>query len=97
MLHTLSDHSSVRLFFLLIGWSAFGYLAYKVATTESDTKVYNPFEILGLGTVCTPPDPRLLHCSLFTGYHGERDQITLQEAIQSPVRHSTSCPNGRHC
>lgn len=36
---------------LLVGWTLFGFVAYKVATTEVLNKVYDPFEILGLKSV----------------------------------------------
>lgn len=37
--------------FLSLGWVVFGLLAYKVATTKIDNKIYDPFEILGIKSV----------------------------------------------
>jgi hypothetical protein len=40
-----------RSLFILLGWAAFGLLAYKVSTTKIDNKIYDPFEILGIKSV----------------------------------------------
>jgi hypothetical protein len=36
---------------MTLGWVTFGLLAYKVATTKVDNKIYDPFEILGIKSV----------------------------------------------
>ena len=40
-----------RLAILVGGWSLFALVAFKVAKSKIDTKVYNPFEILDLSMV----------------------------------------------
>jgi hypothetical protein len=40
-----------RSLFIILGWVAFGLLAYKVSTTKIDNKIYDPFEILGIKSV----------------------------------------------
>ena len=37
--------------FIILGWVIFTLLAYKVATTKVDNKIYDPFEILGIKSV----------------------------------------------
>jgi translocation protein SEC63 len=34
--------------FVIVGWSVFAYLCWKVAGAKMDNKVYDPFEILGI-------------------------------------------------
>lgn len=47
-----SDHALVdRYTFLAVGWAAFAFVAYKVSRADIESKVYNPFEILGINTV----------------------------------------------
>lgn len=41
-----------RSLILLVGWSMFAFVAYKVAISKHDNKVYNPFEILDIAMVC---------------------------------------------
>lgn len=47
------DHHD-RTLILLVGWSIAAAFAYKVSTTENVNKIYDPFEILGLGSVRLP-------------------------------------------
>ena len=42
-----------RTAFLLIGWTVCGLLTYKVASAKVENKVYDPFEILGIASVCS--------------------------------------------
>jgi translocation protein SEC63 len=34
--------------FVIVGWSAFAYLCWKVAGAKMENQVYNPFDILGI-------------------------------------------------
>jgi hypothetical protein len=47
---TAADHLC-RSLFIILGWVTFSLLAYKVATTKIDIKIYDPFEILGINSV----------------------------------------------
>lgn len=38
--------------FLAAGWALTAFLVHKALTTEVESKVYDPFEVLGLKTVC---------------------------------------------
>lgn len=42
-------HSS---YFLVVGWSLFAFVSYRVSQLKVEYKVYNPFEILGIKSVC---------------------------------------------
>jgi len=43
--------SLCRGLFITLGWVTFSLLAYKVATTKVDNKIYDPFEILAIKSV----------------------------------------------
>jgi translocation protein SEC63 len=42
--------------FIVVGWVALAFVAHRVATTEVENKVYNPFEILGISTSTAEKD-----------------------------------------
>jgi translocation protein SEC63 len=48
---TFPYSSTYRPYFLIMGWSLFGYVSYKVANASLDNKIYDPFEILGIRMV----------------------------------------------
>lgn len=55
-----SAYVLLRATFIAVGWSIFALLVYKVGSANQESKVYNPFEILGLASVSpvatrTPP------------------------------------------
>jgi translocation protein SEC63 len=58
--HDFWHSSSSRTYLLVIGWSLFGYISYKVANAKLDNTVYDPFEILGIRLV-SPDCPSFLH------------------------------------
>ena len=37
---------------MLVGWSIAAFFAYRITTTENINKIYDPFEILDISTVC---------------------------------------------
>ena len=41
--------STSRMTFVIVGWFIFALLCWKVAGAKLDNKVYDPFEILGIG------------------------------------------------
>lgn len=52
-----------RSLFIILGWVAFSLLAYKATTTKIDTKIYDPFEILGITSVSLRCQTVISHCS----------------------------------
>ena len=74
-----------------MGWSIFGFVLYKVATSTDNTKVYNPFEILNIAMVdiIFPFLPDHVFMSK-TGHVSKRHQVTLQEALAEIVS-AASC------
>jgi hypothetical protein len=81
-----------RAILITAGWCIFAYLCFKVAGAKIENKVYDPFEILGLGSVSFTRHEQtsgVMMCPdllLDLGSDTERNQITLQEAIAHVVR-----------
>ena len=75
-----------RTTFLLVGWTLCGFLAYKAITNKTETKVYNPFEILDISTVCNLIVIIVIftHCRDIERHH-KRHQVALQEALPEIV------------
>ncbi len=51
----LTKGCHIRTVILLIGWSIVAFFLYKISNTENNTKLYDPFEILGISTVGSLP------------------------------------------
>ncbi|KAL4241273.1 hypothetical protein ABKN59_000029 [Abortiporus biennis] len=69
--------------FLLVGWSIFGYLAYKITTTEVEAKVYNPFEILGLSSGSTAKEIKSHYKKLSRIMHPDKVKLGVNETIEA--------------
>ena len=87
---------------LLIGWSVVAFLVSRVRNAESDNKVYDPYEILGISAVRAVSSRDAWRSSVLPGYHGEGNQVPFQEAFQNLVRITvyagralTTCPATR--
>ncbi|THH32152.1 hypothetical protein EUX98_g2021 [Antrodiella citrinella] len=72
-----------KTFALAIGWAFFAYLAYKIATTETETKVYNPFEILGISTGTSVKDIKSHYKKLSKIFHPDKVKLTVNETIET--------------
>ncbi|KAF9224450.1 translocation protein sec63 [Gyrodon lividus] len=68
---------------LLAGWSAVGFLVYKVSNAESENnKVYNPFEILGISTSVTEKDIKSHFKKLSKLYHPDKVKATVNDTVE---------------
>ncbi|KAG9317061.1 translocation protein sec63 [Chiua virens] len=68
--------------FLLVGWSAFAWLLYGVHGAESDNKVYNPYEILGISTGASEKEIKSLFKKLSKIYHPDKVKATVNETVE---------------
>jgi len=59
--HELCSDYLYRSFLIISGWVVFSLLAYRVATTKIENKIYDPFEILGIKSVSVDFKPALRH------------------------------------
>lgn len=82
----LKHYTSKKTYLLLIGWSLFGYISYKVANAKLDNKVYDPFEILGIRIGTSEKDIKSHYKKLSRLYHPDKVKpaanLTI-EAIQN--------------
>ena len=62
---------------LILGWSVFAYLVNRVRNAESDTKVYNPYDILGISPVRASPVQHVTLIPSFLGCLRKGNKITL--------------------
>jgi len=72
-----------KTFALALGWAFFSYLAYKIATTETDSKVYNPFEILGIATGTSVKDIKSHYKKLSKVFHPDKVKLAVNETIEA--------------
>jgi translocation protein SEC63 len=91
-----------RSLFIILGWVVFSLLAYRVATTKIDIKIYDPFEILGiksvslgcqmaLATGCRPPSTQCPCCTIhsyITFIHRVLRKRTSSLTTKSSPKHS---------
>jgi translocation protein SEC63 len=78
---------SHRSLFITFGWLAFGLLSYKVATTKIVNKIYDPFEILGIGMVSHGLSGARVLLSRSQYYHGRvlrkrRSNLTIKSFLK---------------
>ncbi|KAH7904234.1 translocation protein sec63 [Hygrophoropsis aurantiaca] len=72
-----------RALFIILGWSSVAYLAYKAANTiNPESKVYNPFEILGLSTGVSEKEIKSHFKKLSRVYHPDKVKATVNETLE---------------
>lgn len=72
-----------RLFVLIAGWSFFGFVVYKVATSKNDTKVYNPFEILGINMGTSVKEIKSHYKKLSRKFHPDKVKLGVNDTIEA--------------
>ncbi|KAH7930315.1 translocation protein sec63 [Leucogyrophana mollusca] len=72
-----------RAIFIALGWSSIAFLAYKAANTSNpESKVYNPFEILGLSTGVSEKEIKSHFKKLSRIYHPDKVKATANETLE---------------
>jgi len=77
---------SKRVLLITAGWAAVAFLSFKAAHAELENKVYNPFEILEISTVCLAQCIHSLWLLIHAGSNGKGDQVAFQGTITIIVR-----------
>ncbi|KAJ7746903.1 Sec63 Brl domain-containing protein [Mycena maculata] len=68
--------------FVIVGWSAFAYLCWKVAGAKMDNKVYDPFEILGISAGMSEKEIKSTFKKLSKQFHPDKVRVTANETIE---------------
>ncbi|CAE6471103.1 unnamed protein product [Rhizoctonia solani] len=68
-------------------WAVFGAVAYNAANTKSDTKIYNPFEILGIKTGTSEKDIKRHYKKLSVKFHPDKVKLVANQTIESVAAH----------
>ncbi|KAI6009717.1 translocation protein sec63 [Pisolithus marmoratus] len=71
-----------RTFSVLLGWTIVGFLAYRVANTQDENKVYNPFDILGISTGTSEKDIKSHFKKLSKLYHPDKVKATINQTME---------------
>ncbi|CAE6476988.1 unnamed protein product [Rhizoctonia solani] len=68
-------------------WIVFGAVAYNAATTKSDTKIYNPFEILGIKAGTSEKDIKRHYKRLSVKFHPDKVKLAVNQTMESVAAH----------
>ncbi|KAJ7281859.1 Sec63 Brl domain-containing protein [Mycena rebaudengoi] len=71
-----------KMSFVIVGWSVFAYLCWKVAGAKMDNKVYDPFEILGIKAGVSEKEIKSHYKKLSKLYHPDKVRVTLNETVE---------------
>ncbi|KAI0269408.1 Sec63 Brl domain-containing protein [Gloeopeniophorella convolvens] len=69
--------------FTILGWVAFGLLSYKVSTTNIESKIYDPFEILGISLGSTEKEIKSHFKKLSKQFHPDKVKLTGNDTAES--------------
>ncbi|KZT66980.1 hypothetical protein DAEQUDRAFT_813134 [Daedalea quercina L-15889] len=78
----LSPKFRRKTFILAAGWALAAFLAYKVTTTEVENKVYDPFEVLGLGSGVDLKTIKSHYKKLSRKFHPDKVKLGVNETIE---------------
>ncbi|KAH9921565.1 DnaJ-domain-containing protein [Epithele typhae] len=71
-----------RTVIILVGWSIAAFCAYHVATTESNNKLYDPFEILGIGESATVKEIKSHYKKLSKTFHPDKVKLGVNQTME---------------
>ncbi|QRV72321.1 DnaJ domain protein [Ceratobasidium sp. AG-Ba] len=77
----------LKLWVTIILWAAFGIVAYYAATAKSDTKVYNPFEILGIRAGTSEKDIKRHFKRLSVKFHPDKVKLAVNQTMEEVSAH----------
>ncbi|KAI0751668.1 translocation protein sec63 [Daedaleopsis nitida] len=79
----LSPKLRRRTMILLVGWSIAAAFAYKVSTTEIVNKIYDPFEILGIGASSTTKEIKSHYKKLSRKFHPDKVKLGVNDTVEA--------------
>ncbi|EIW62313.1 DnaJ-domain-containing protein [Trametes versicolor FP-101664 SS1] len=65
------------------GWSIVAFLVYKVMNSETQNKVYDPFEILGISTGTTVKEIKSHYKKLSRKFHPDKVKLAVNETMEA--------------
>ncbi|CAE6384928.1 unnamed protein product [Rhizoctonia solani] len=68
-------------------WAVFGAVAYNAANTKSDTKIYNPFEILGIKAGTSEKDIKRHYKRLSVKFHPDKVKLVANQTMETVAAH----------
>lgn len=75
-----SSRSGLKTLLIAGGWALFSYLTYTVINTPVDLKVWDPYEVMGLGTEASMPEIKKQYKKLSLKYHPDKVSEDEKEA-----------------
>ncbi|KZT33857.1 hypothetical protein SISSUDRAFT_1027300 [Sistotremastrum suecicum HHB10207 ss-3] len=69
--------------FTLGGWVVFGLLVYKIATTVDESKMYDPFQILGVSLSATEQEIKRHYKKLSIKFHPDKVKLSGNDTLDS--------------
>ncbi|KAH9843634.1 Sec63 Brl domain-containing protein [Rhodofomes roseus] len=78
----LSPKLRPKTFILAAGWALVAYLTYKAVTAEVENKVYDPFEILGLGSGVDLKAIKSHYKKLSKKFHPDKVKLGVNETME---------------
>ncbi|KAH9853350.1 DnaJ-domain-containing protein [Lenzites betulinus] len=72
-----------RTLVILGGWSIVGFLVYKVMSSETENKLYDPFEILDISTSATVKEIKSHYKKLSRKFHPDKVKLGINETMEA--------------
>ncbi|KAI0637606.1 DnaJ-domain-containing protein [Trametes polyzona] len=72
-----------RTLIIIGGWSIVAFLVYKVVNSDTQNKVYDPFEILGISTSATVKDIKSHYKKLSRKFHPDKVKLGINETMEA--------------
>lgn len=82
-MRTCSTNRRCRAAFVVVGWGVIAFLTYKVATTRSESKIYDPFEILGISTSTDDKDIKSRYKELSRKFHPDKVKLAANQTAEA--------------
>ncbi|KAF9028316.1 hypothetical protein BDZ89DRAFT_1254783 [Hymenopellis radicata] len=78
----MCSNRACRHLILALGWSLFFFLVHRVANATIDSKMYDPFEILGISVGMSEKDIKSHFKKLSKLYHPDKVRATAEQTIE---------------
>ncbi|KAF9268418.1 DnaJ-domain-containing protein [Marasmius fiardii PR-910] len=69
--------------FVIVGWSVVAYMSYRVVGSKLDSKIYDPFEILGIKMGTPEKEIKSHFKKLSRMYHPDKVKATANETLEA--------------